>query len=148
MARLHDLRPGGGSRRPRKRVGRGTGSGYGKTSGRGTKGQGARSGSGIRPGFEGGQTPLQMRIPKRGFTNARFRKVFAEVNLEQLARIEEQNEITPELLKELGLVKGRHHGVKVLGRGELDRPVTVKAHKFSRSAVAKIEAAGGKAEVI
>lgn len=149
MTSLHDLRPGRGARHRRKRVGRGIGSGHGKTAGRGTKGQKARSGGGVRPGFEGGQWPLYRRVPKRGFTNARFRRELAHVNLDQLNRaFAPGEEVTPEALLQRGLVKDPKDGVKVLARGELDRPLVVRAHAFSKAAVAKIEAAGGKAEVI
>ena len=145
--RTHDLKPAPGSRRPRKRVGRGIGSGHGKTAGRGHKGQRARSGGGVRPGFEGGQMPLQRRIPKRGFKNP-GRREYAEVNLEALNRFEEGTEVTPELLLQSRVVRARRDGIKVLARGELGKPLVVKAQSFSRRAVEKIEAAGGKAEVI
>lgn len=148
MAGLHDLSPSPGSRPRSRRVGRGIGSGRGKTAGRGHKGQKARSGGTIRPGFEGGQTPLQRRLPKRGFTNAPFKRVLAEVNVEALNRFDDDTEVTPDLLREHGLVKGRWDGVKVLGRGELSRRLVVRADAFSRSAVEKIQAAGGRAEVI
>jgi len=129
------------------RKGRGTGSGLGKTAGRGHKGYKARSGSGTRPGFEGGQMPLVRRIPKRGFTNP-FSKVYSLVNLKDLDRFEEGTVVTPELLKEEGLIKKLNDGVKILGDGELTKKLTVQAHKFSKSAKEKIEALGGKAEVI
>lgn len=145
--RIHDLKPAPGSKTARKRVGRGLGSGLGKTSGKGHKGQKARSGGGKGPGFEGGQTPLQRRLPKRGFTNI-FAKVYAEVKLEDLNRFDPGTVITPELLKESGLIKKLHSGVKVLGNGELSKVLTVKAHRFTKSAAAKIEQAGGKVEVI
>lgn len=148
MARLHELVPSPGSRTRSRRVGRGTGSGRGKTAGRGHKGQKARAGGTVRPGFEGGQTPLQRRLPKRGFTNAPFKRVLAEVNVEALNRFDDDTDVTPELLRDQGLVKGRWDGIKVLGGGELSRRLTVRAHAFSRSAVEKIQAAGGKAEVI
>ncbi|HEY8414919.1 MAG TPA: 50S ribosomal protein L15 [Thermaerobacter sp.] len=148
MAGLHELRPAPGARRRRKRVGRGIGSGHGKTAGRGTKGQKARSGGAKGPGFEGGQMPLQRRIPKRGFTNAPFRKEYAVVNVEALNRFEPGTEVTPELLVERGLVRDLRDGVKILGDGELRVALTVRAHKFSESARAKIEQAGGKVEVI
>ena len=146
MPRLHELRP---STRPasRKRVGRGHGSGHGKTSGRGHKGQGARSGGVKGRGFEGGQMPLQRRLPARGFNNPLGRKL-AIVNLERLNSFEAGTVVTPELLKKHGIVKQIRDGIKVLGNGELDRPLTVQAHQFSASARQKIEAAGGKAEVI
>ncbi len=145
--RLEELRPADGSRATRKRVGRGIGSGLGKTSGKGHKGQKARSGGGKGPAFEGGQTPLQRRLPKRGFKNFN-RTVWAEVNLEALNRFADGTEVTPELLISNGIIKKLEDGVKVLGRGELDKKLVVKAHAFSASAAAKIEAAGGKAEVI
>ncbi|HHT05482.1 MAG TPA: 50S ribosomal protein L15 [Hydrogenispora sp.] len=145
--RLEELRPASGSRTTRKRVGRGIGSGLGKTSGRGHKGQKARSGGGKGPAFEGGQTPLQRRLPKRGFKNFN-RKIWAEVNLERLNCFADGTEVTPELLLENGLINKVYDGVKVLGRGELEKKLTVKAHAFSGSATTKIEAAGGKAEVI
>ena len=142
---LSELRPAKGKKHAKKRVGRGMGSGSGKTSGRGHKGQGSRSGGGVRPGFEGGQMPLTRRVPKRGFHNP-FRTKFIPVNLDGLDRFDSGQEVSPELLRELGLV-GRGL-VKILGRGELSRPLTVKAHGFSRSAVEKIEAAGGRVEVL
>ncbi|OUM87971.1 MAG: 50S ribosomal protein L15 [Bacillus thermozeamaize] len=145
--KLHELQPAPGSRTPRKRVGRGTSSGHGKTSGRGQKGQKARSGGGTRPGFEGGQNPLIRRIPKRGFTNP-HKKEYATVKVEELNRFEQGTVVTPELLKESGLIKQIKDGVKILGNGELNVPLTVKVHKFTRTAVQKIEAAGGKTEVI
>jgi large subunit ribosomal protein L15 len=145
--RTHDLGPAPGSKKAPKRVGRGVGSGHGKTSGKGHKGQKARSGHGKGPRFEGGQMPLSMRLPKRGFKNP-FRKVFALVNLSALERFEPGTVVTPELLKEKGVISNLRDGVKVLGGGELDRALTVRAHRFSRSAVERIEAAGGKAEVI
>lgn len=145
--KLHELQPAPGAKSSPKRVGRGIGSGLGKTSGKGHKGQKARSGGGKGPSFEGGQTPLQRRLPKRGFTNI-FAKEFAEVNLEQLNRFEDGTEVTPELLKESGVLKKLKDGVKVLGHGELSKRLTVKANGFTKSAVAKIETAGGKAEVI
>ena len=143
--RLEELRPASGSRTTRKRVGRGIGSGLGKTSGRGHKGQKARSGGGKGPAFEGGQTPLQRRLPKRGFKNFN-RKIWAEINLERLNCFADGTEVTPELLLENGLINKVYDGVKVLGRGELEKKLTVKAHAFSGSATTKIEAAGGKAE--
>ena len=145
--KLHELTPAPGSKHSRKRVGRGIGSGTGKTSGRGHKGQNARSGGGVRPGFEGGQNPLYRRLPRRGFTN-RFRKEYAIVNLKDLNRFEAGSEVTPEVLLESGVVKDRKNGIKILGNGELTVQLTVKANKFSQSAVEKIQAAGGKAEVI
>lgn len=145
--KLHELKPAEGSRKVRNRVGRGTGSGNGKTSGKGHKGQNARSGGGVRPGFEGGQTPLFRRLPKRGFTNIN-RKEYAIVNLEALNRFEDGTEVTPELLIETGLVSKAKAGVKVLGNGTLNSKLTVKAAKFSSTAKEAIEAAGGTSEVI
>lgn len=145
--KLHELQYTEGARKTRKRVGRGTSSGTGKTAGRGQKGQGARSGGGKKPGFEGGQTPLFMRLPKRGFTN--FNKLeYAIVNLDQLTTFEAGTVVCPKALKEAGLIKKELDGVKVLGNGTLEKAITVKAHKFSKSALAAIEAAGGKTEVI
>jgi len=144
---LHELKPAEGSRHTRKRIGRGIGSGNGKTAGKGHKGQNARSGGGVRPGFEGGQNPLYRRLPKRGFTNP-TRKEFEIVNLDVLNRFEAGTTVTPELLQELGYVKQVKDGVKVLGNGELNVQLTVKAQKFSQSAIEKIAAAGGKTEVI
>jgi large subunit ribosomal protein L15 len=145
--KLHELKPAPGSRHSRKRLGRGIGSGLGKTSGRGHKGQWARSGGGVRPGFEGGQNPLYRRLPKRGFTNI-HRKEYAVVNVQELNRFEAGTEVTPELLLETGIVKNPRDGIKILGEGDLGVNLTVKAHKFSQSAVEKIQAAGGKTEVI
>lgn len=146
--KLHDLKPAEGSVKDVKRVGRGTGSGMGKTSTRGHKGQWARSGGGVRPGFEGGQMPLSRRLPKRGFTNI-FAKVFTVVNVSDLEKLEAGSVVTVELLKEIGIVsKIEKDGLKVLGRGELTKPLTVKAAKFSATAKQLIEAAGGTAEVI
>lgn len=143
---LEALRPPPRSRHRRKRVGRGIGSGHGKTAGRGHKGQKARSGGKIRPGFEGGQMPLQRRVPKRGFTNI-FRKHFAIVNVGQLSLLPPQSQVNAQLLEARGLLKGRRDGVKVLGKGELSVALTVEADAFSASARQKIEAAGGKAVV-
>jgi len=145
--RINDLRPAPGSRHERKRVGRGIGSGLGKTSGRGHKGQKARTGGGVRPGFEGGQMPLQRRLPKRGFTNI-FKKEYALINVGDLNRFEPGTEVTPELLLQSKVIKKLKDGLRVLGEGELTRPLTVKAHHFSQTALEKIQAAGGKAEVI
>jgi large subunit ribosomal protein L15 len=143
--RLEELKPSQGSRKKSKRVGRGPGSGSGKTASKGHKGQKARSGGVKGPGFEGGQMPLQRRLPKRGFTNI-FRKEFAVVNLRDLAAL--SGTITPETMMEQGLVRNPKDGIKVLGVGELKSGIIVRAHKFSKSAVDKIQAAGGKAEVI
>lgn len=145
--KLHELTPAPGARTAEKRLGRGTGSGLGKTSGKGHKGQWARSGGGVRPGFEGGQMPLYMRLPKRGFTN-HFATVYSEVNLEQLNIFEDGTVVTPEVLMEAGIIKKTLDGVKILGNGELTRKLTVKAAKFSKSAEEKINAAGGSFEVI
>ena len=145
--KLHELKPAEGSRKERNRVGRGIGSGNGKTSGKGHKGQNARSGGGVRPGFEGGQNPLFRRLPKRGFTNIN-RKEYAIVNLDALNRFENGSEVTPELLLESGVVSNAKAGIKVLGNGTLNVKLTVKAHKFSASAKEAIENAGGSIEVI
>lgn len=145
--RLHELQPAPGSTKRRKVVGRGRGSGHGTTAGRGGKGQTARTGSSIPAWFEGGQMPLIRRLPKRGFTNI-FKKQYAIINVETLERFEPGQEVTPELLISNGLIRSRKDGVKVLGTGALTRALTVHAHKFSQSATAKIEAAGGKVQVI
>lgn len=146
--KLHDLKPEAGAKKKRKRVGRGMGSGRGYTSGRGANGQNARSGGGVRPTFEGGQTPLFRRLPKRGFNNI-FKKEFNEVNIYQLGKFEDGAEITPERLVEAGIINSiAKSGVKILGNGNLEKSLTVKAHAFTKSAKEKIEAAGGKAEVI
>lgn len=145
--KLHELQPSAGSRKGRKRLGRGHGSGWGKTSGKGHKGQNARSGGGTRLGFEGGQTPLFQRLPKRGFTNIN-RKEFAIVNLDTLNKFDEGTEVTPELLIETGVVSNAKSGIKILGNGELTKKLTVKAHKFSASAKEAIENAGGQTEVV
>ena len=146
--KLHTLAPNEGATKTRKRVGRGTGSGLGKTSGKGHKGQNARSGGGVRPGFEGGQLPLFRRLPKRGFKNALFKTRYAVINLSDLDKFEEGAVVTPELLKEMGLIKKQLDGVKVLGNGTLTKKITVKANKFSDAALREIEKIGGKAEVI
>jgi large subunit ribosomal protein L15 len=148
MVRLHELKPSPGSRKKPVRKGQGTGSGLGKTAGRGMKGQKSRSGGGVRPGFEGGQMPIQRRMPKRGFTNAPFKKQITGVNVEALNRFDDGSTVTPALLKAARIIKKVGDGVKILGGGELKKSLTVQAHAFSRSAQAKIEAAGGKAEVI
>ena len=145
--KLHELQPAEGSRKVRNRVGRGTSSGNGKTSGRGQKGQKARSGGGVRLGFEGGQTPLFRRLPKRGFTNVN-RNEYAVINLDVLNRFEDGTEVTPVALVEAGIVKNEKAGIKVLGNGSLDKKLTVKAAKFSKHAQETIEAAGGSIEVI
>lgn len=144
--RIEDLRPGEGSTKKRKRVGRGTGSGHGKTSTRGHKGQNSRSGGGVRPGFEGGQMPLQRRIPKRGFTN-RNSKEYTILNVSDLERLG-LDEVSPEILVENGDIKSLRSGLKILGMGDLKRKVSVKANAFSASAMEKIKQAGGTAEVI
>ncbi|HHU61263.1 MAG: 50S ribosomal protein L15 [Bacillota bacterium] len=145
--RIHELKPAEGSTHRRKRVGRGIASGWGKTSGRGHKGQGQRSGGGKGPYFEGGQTPLVRRLPKRGFTNV-FQKVYAEVKLNDLNRFAPGTVVTPELLIESGLVNKVRDGIKILGNGDINQELTVQAHSFTKSAAAKIEKAGGKVEVI
>ena len=145
--KLHELRAAAGATKSRKRRGRGTATGQGTTGGRGMNGQKSRSGGGVRLGFEGGQMPLYRRIPKRGFTNI-WATEYTEVNVETLNKFEAGTEITPQLLEETGVVKQVKDGIKILGQGKLEKNMTVKAHKFSKSAVEKIEAAGGKAEVI
>lgn len=145
--KLHELSPAPGSKKTRTRVGRGLGSGLGKTSGKGHKGQNARSGGGTRPGFEGGQKPLYLRLPKRGFYN-KFGKEFVEINVRDLNRFENGTEINPVVLIESGLIKNIRDGVRILGSGELEKSLIVKANGFTKSAVEKIQAAGGKVEVI
>lgn len=145
---LHNLKPARGAVRGRKRVGRGPGSGLGKTSGRGEKGQKSRSGFSQKPGFEGGQMPLHRRVPKRGFTNARFRKEYSLVNLARLDSFEAGTIVTPEMLLERGVIRKLRDGVKVLAKGALTKALTVHAHKFSAKAQEAIAGAGGKAEVI
>ncbi len=145
--KLNELAPAQGSKKGRKRIGRGVGSGWGKTAGRGTKGVKARSGGGVRPGYEGGQMPIQRRLPKRGFTNI-FKKKIAVINLEDLAAFEAGAEIDEALLVRQGLVKGRCDGVKLLGNGEIQHALTVRLNAISRSARKKIEAAGGTVEVV
>ena len=145
--KLHELKPAEGSRKPRRRVGRGIGSGMGKTSTRGTKGQFSRTGGGTRPGFEGGQMPLYRRLPKRGFKNT-FAKKYAEVNVEQLNCFDNGAVVDPAALIEAGILKNVLDGVRVLGNGELTKSLTVQAQGFTKSAQQKIEAVGGKAEVI
>jgi len=144
---LSNLKPAIGSTKNRKRIGRGPGSGTGKTSGKGHKGQNARSGGGVKPGFEGGQMPLQRRLPKRGFFSLN-KKVYALVNLQDLANFAAGSIVDLEALTKTGLVGSVKDGIKILGTGELTAALTIKAHKFSQSAVAKIEAAGGTVEVI
>ncbi|MFT8319538.1 MAG: 50S ribosomal protein L15 [Bacillus sp. (in: firmicutes)] len=145
--KLHELKPAEGARQERKRKGRGIASGNGKTAGKGHKGQNARSGGGVRPGFEGGQTPLFRRLPKRGFTNIN-RKEYAIVNLDVLNKFEDGAEISPELLIETGIVSNEKAGIKILAKGKVEKKLTVKAHKFSSAAKEAIEAAGGQTEVI
>jgi large subunit ribosomal protein L15 len=146
--KLHELKPAKGAVRDTKRRGRGTGTGLGKTGGRGSKGQNARSGGGVRPGFEGGQMPIIRRIPKRGFTNI-SKKQFNIINIEDLNAFENGTIVTAELLIEAGMIKKfEKNGVKILGDGNLEKSLTIKANKFTKSAVEKIEAAGGKVEVI
>lgn len=146
--KLQNLKPAkGGASKPTKRLGRGTGSGQGKTAGRGQKGQKSRSGGGVRPGFEGGQMPLYRRIPKRGFTNI-FAKEYVTINVSDLNIFDDDSVITPEVLLAEGLIKKINDGIKVLGDGEINKKLTVKANKFSKTAAEKIEAAGGKVEVI
>ena len=146
--KLHELSTVEGSTHRRKIVGRGPGSGHGKTSGRGEKGQKARSGGSVSPWFEGGQTPLYKRLPRRGFSNAKFTTRYAIVNVEDLNRFKDGETVTPELLKESGLVKKELKGIKVLGNGTLTKKLTVKANVFTNSAITKIEEVGGTTEVI
>jgi len=145
--KLHELKPPAGARKRRKIVGRGPGSGHGKTAGRGEKGQKARAGGGSAPWFEGGQLPLHRRVPKRGFTNI-FRKEYAIVNVEALNRFDAGAAVTPAALLAAGLIRAAKSGVKVLGDGDVTRALTVSAHKFSKTAAAKIQAAGGSVEVL
>jgi len=146
--KLQDLSSPAGAKKLPKRKGRGHGTGNGKTAGRGHKGQNARAGGGVRPGFEGGQMPLYRRVPKRGFNNKNFAKVYAHVNVEDLNAFEDGVAVGYEQLREKGLVNKRYDGVVVLGNGELSRKLSVSAARFSKTAVQKIEAAGGKAEVV
>ncbi|MGI5898477.1 MAG: 50S ribosomal protein L15 [Christensenellales bacterium] len=146
--KLHELSPAEGSRKSARRLGRGMGSGLGKTSGKGHKGAKARSGGGKRPGFEGGQTPLYRILPKRGFSNARFAIRYAEVNVSDLELFESGSVIDPQVLLSNGIIRKELDGVKILGDGELTKSLTVKAAKFSKGAIEKIEASGGKVEVI
>jgi large subunit ribosomal protein L15 len=145
--KLNELQPAQGSKFSTKRVGRGIGSGTGKTSGKGHKGQKARSGGGVRPGFEGGQMPIYRRLPKRGFKNI-FAKQYVTINVEDLERFDDGTEVTAELLKKTGVISKTLDGVKILGRGELTKKLTVKVAKYTASASEKIEKAGGKAEVM
>ena len=145
--KLNELSPASGSRKAAKRLGRGVGSGSGKTAGRGSKGFNSRSGGGVRPGFEGGQMPLQRRLPKRGFTN-KFKKNIAVINIRDLAKFDKGSVVDAAVLAEAGLVKGRRDAVKLLGHGEIKFALDVKVNSVSRSAKEKIEAAGGKVEVL
>ncbi len=145
--KLHDLHPFPGSTKKKKRLGRGPGSGFGKTSGKGHKGLLARAGRANMAGFEGGQMPLARRLPKRGFTNI-FRIEYTIVNIQTLEALENATEFNPAIFRELGLLKGRNSRVKILGEGEVSRPLVIEAHKFSESAKKKIESAGGQAKVI
>ena len=146
--KLHELEKNIGATHAKKRVGRGSGSGLGKTSGRGQKGQKARSGGSINPVFEGGQLPLYRRIPKRGFSNHMFKTTYAVINVEQLNVFEDGTVVTPALLKEAGIIKNQLDGIKVLGTGKLEKKLTIQANKFSTSALEKIKESGSKAEVI
>ena len=146
--KLNELKKNPGATKERRRVGRGMGSGLGKTSGKGEKGQKARSGASIKPWFEGGQNPLYKRIPSRGFNNARFTTRYAVVNVEKLNVFDDNTTVTPELLREKGLVKKELDGIKILGSGELTKKLVVKANVFTNSAISKIESNGGKVEVI
>ena len=146
--KLNSVYPSDGATKTRKRVGRGTGSGLGKTSGRGENGQKSRSGYSRKAGFEGGQLPLYRRLPKRGFSNALFKKEYAVINLSDLNKFDNGATVTPEILKEMGIIKKQLSGVKVLGNGKLEKKLNVKAHRFSNVAKEQIEKLGGKAEVI
>jgi len=145
--KLNELRPAEGSKKSSKRIGRGTGTGWGKTAGRGQDGQNSRSGGGVRLGFEGGQMPLYRRLPKRGFNNI-FAKKYSTISVDRLNVFEDGTEVTPELLLEKRIVRKLNDGIKVLSNGNLEKKLTIKAMKFSKAAIEKIEAAGGKAEVI
>lgn len=145
--KLHELKPAEGSKKSPKRIGRGTGSGWGRNAGKGENGQNARSGGGVRPGFEGGQMPLYRRLPKRGFTNI-FAKTITAINVDRLNVFEDNTEVTIDALINKGIIKKVNDGVKILGNGELKKKLVVKVNKYSESAAKKIEAAGGKAEVI
>ena len=146
--KLNELKYNEGSKKDIKRLGRGSSSGTGKTSGKGHKGQNARSGGGVKPTFEGGQLPLYRRLPKRGFSNAMFKTTYSIINVSDLNMFDEGTVVNPELLKEMGIIKKQLSGVKVLGNGSLEKKLTVRANVFSNSAKEKIEAAGGKAEVM
>jgi len=145
--KINELSPAEGSKKKRKRVGRGPGSGHGKTACRGQKGQNSRSGGGVKPGFEGGQMPLQRRLPKRGFTNI-FKKEYAVINVDDLNRFGPDALVDPAAFREAGLVKKMRDGIKLLGNGELAHPVVVRIHKASKAAMEKVEAAGGRVELI
>ena len=145
--KLHELSPPNGSRKSRKRLGRGVGSGKGKTAGRGTKGQNSRSGGGVRPGFEGGQMPIHRRLPKRGFTNI-FKKKIAVINIHDLSTFESGSVVDEAALVRMGLVKGQRDGIKLLGNGEIKIPLTIKVNGASTGARDKIVAAGGKVEIL
>jgi large subunit ribosomal protein L15 len=145
--KLHELSPAQGSRKARKRIGRGVGSGKGKTAGRGTKGQNSRSGGGVRPGYEGGQMPIHRRLPKRGFKNI-FKKKIAAINIKDLKKFESGGLVDQTELVRIGLVKGKIDGIKLLGNGEIDRPLKIKVNQVSNNARQKIEAAGGSIEVV
>jgi len=146
--KIEDLKPAKGSKKSDRRVGRGKGSGWGKTSAKGHKGQKARSGGTKGPSFEGGQTPLQRRLPKRGFKNASFKKEFVVLNIKDIVKLENIDTITPEILLQNMVIRKLKDGVKILGTGEINKPLTIKAHAFSSTAISKIKAAGGNAEVI
>ncbi len=146
--KIHELSKSKGRKKGTKRLGRGSGSGQGTTAGRGMNGQNSRSGGGVRPGFEGGQMPLFRRLPHLGFNNKRFAKVWAEVNVSRLNAFEDGATVGPEELMQAGIVKKLGDGVKIMGFGSLDKKLNIKAQKFTKSAIEKIEAAGGKAEVI
>lgn len=146
--KLHELEKNIGATHSKKRVGCGSGSGLGKTCGKGQKGQNSRSGGGVSPVFEGGQLPLYRRIPKRGFKNARFKTVYASINVGELNRFEDGTVVTPALLRETGIIKKQLAGIKVLGEGKLEKKITIQAHKFSKTAIEKINESGSKFEVI
>ncbi len=145
--RLDELSPAAGSRKTRKRLGRGVGSGSGKTAGRGTKGHKSRSGGGVRPGFEGGQMPLHRRLPKRGFSNI-FKKNFAIINIRDLAKFEKGSIVDETALIQSRLIRGRRDGIKLLGQGEIEHPLTLKVNKASKAAIGKVTRVGGKVEVL
>ncbi|MGO9015915.1 MAG: 50S ribosomal protein L15 [Dissulfurispiraceae bacterium] len=146
--KIENLSPAPGSRKKPKRIGRGMGSGHGKTATKGHKGQKARSGGNKGPAFEGGQTPLQRRLPKRGFSNRPFKKEYSIVNLDDIAKLADIDTVTPEILIKHKIIRELKDGLKVLGDGDITRPIIIKAHAFSASAVSKITAAGGKSEVL